>query len=662
MTRIGRKAASSKAQSADAGQQAPIAGEGMFRKIVRIVTGEVGAREQLVEQSRRFERLAMLSKEIASGSDLEQVLRQVVANAVELTGAGGGVIALNDGKNHRVTYPYSHGVPVDLSQLSFPGGTGLVGHVIETREPVILDDHADDTEGLEVFGRERPHSAIVAPLLTADEIAGALGLFAWDGDKKFDADDLNIAAAIAEQAAVAIENSRLLEETSERLRIHRELTRTAVSISSGLELDKILTEVVRSAAEVLKADAAMFALVDEERGIITFPHAWSLPDDLKTLDTRSGRGLADAVIRSGKPHIVNDYPSHPDRRPEFVAAGVAAVASVPLMIAERCIGAIGVMDLGSGQKFISDDIDVLSIISQQAAVAVENARLYDKLSRFTQTLEARVEERTEALSHMYEDSEKKSAELREANIRLRELDRLKSEFLANMSHELRTPLNSIIGFSKLIIDGLDGDINEEQKQDLEIVYNNSMELLHLIDDLLDLAKIEAGRASIVMREEDPAELVLDVMMSLRSAAEAKGLTISSDCPEDVHPIIMDRGKTRQILMNLAGNAVKFTEKGSVGVHLTQGPEETVFKVTDSGPGLTAGQAEMVFDRFHQVDGDKAETQGVGLGLTLSKRFAEMQGGSLRVDSEYGRGSTFSFSIPNETGINRDIASPVEMGK
>jgi signal transduction histidine kinase len=335
--------------------------------------------------------------------------------------------------------------------------------------------------------------------------------------------------------------------------------------------------------------------------------------------------------------------------PEFVKAGLKAVATAPLKLGGRVRGAIGVMDTGSGRKFDQEDLDILSIISTQAAAAIDNARLYEELARSAAKLEERVRERTEALSRMFQESERKSRELSEANLKLREVDRLKSEFLANMSHELRTPLNSIIGFSKLILDGLDGKINEEQTRDLEIVHTNAQELLRLIDDLLNLAKIEAGRASVSLQPEDPAEVVSEVMMSFRSAAAEKHLELVFAPPAAVRAVLMDRGKIRQVLMNLLGNAIKFTETGSVGVSFTQSADGTIFSVVDTGIGLKPDQTDVVFDRFHQAAADLADAEGVGLGLTISKRFIEMHGGRIWVESEYGSGSKFSFIIPERLG-------------
>ena len=617
-------------------------------EVVRDVTEQLKAQNKFIEISEKLKRMTIVAKEISSGLDLGRVLRGVVKNAVELTGADAGTVAILDEKKHVIAYPYHYNMPEELNKVEVPEGAGIAGHVISTGNPIILDDYPSHPSQVPLFTKAGVKSILAVPLSVGKRPVGALGLFGKNAGHKFSHDDEEMALAIADQAAVAIENARLYEETTNRLRIQKELTKIAVGISSGLNLDRVLSQVARNATEVLKADAAMIALLDEEQDLITFPFAYNLPVELNRLTQSADRGIVAKVIRSGEPSIMNDYQNYPERRSEFVDAGVTAVVSVPLRMGDRHIGAIGLMDTGSGRKFTDEDVEILSIISTQAAVAIENARLYEQLANSAQQLESRVRERTEALSRMYEESKRKSRELEEVNLRLREVDRLKSEFLANMSHELRTPLNSIIGFSKLIIDGLDGEINEEQMNDLEIVHKNGRELLRLIDDLLNLAKIEAGRVNLVLQTEDPGQIIANVVMSMRSIADDKALKLDYEIPDNPRQVKMDSGKVRQVLMNLVGNAIKFTQEGRIRVSLEQTSSETIFSVSDTGIGLPGDQQEAVFERFHQATPGMADTAGMGLGLTISRRFVEMHGGRIWLESEVGKGSTFSFSLPDNS--------------
>lgn len=615
-------------------------------EVVRMVTEQLAARDLLERKSERLEKLAKASREISSGLDLATVLKRVAENAAALTGADAGTIALLDEARREIRYPYHFNMPAEMAEIVVPRGAGIAGEVMRTGKPVVLDDYPAHPAQVPAFTNAGVKTILAVPFMVGDKPLGALGLFGKSLGKKFSREDLEITQAIASQAAVAIQNAFLFQETEERLRVQRELNRVAISITSGLDLSRVLPEVARRAAEIVRADAAMVALLDEDTGRVVFPYAYNLPEELSRTSTVVGVGVAGKVIESRTPCLTNDYSTSELGDPNFIKAGVTAVATVPLMIADRCIGAIGVMNKAGGRPFTDDDISVISIVSRQAAVATENARLYEELSHSAQKLELRVKERTEALSRMYQDSERKGRELEEANLKLRELDRMKSEFLANMSHELRTPLNSIIGFSKLILDGLDGGINDEQRNDLTIVHSNGLELLRLIDDLLSLAKLEAGRINLALEETRPELLVEEAVRNMLPAASQKGLKVESSFPQDLEPVLLDPGKIRQVLQNLLGNAIKFSEAGRIEVAIEQSPDETVFSVKDGGIGIDAEEIEAIFDRFHQAQPHVVSTTaGVGLGLTISKRFVEMHGGRIWVESGPGKGSTFFFLVP-----------------
>lgn len=620
--------------------------------VARDITDETEAQEDLEAKSKRLQRLAAVAKQVSSGLDPSLILRRVLETAAELTGADAGTVAILDEESRKIIYPHHFNMPAELSEVVVPEGKGLAGEVMRTGRPVMLDDYSSHPAQLPAFTKAGVKSILAAPLMIGKRPVGAIGLFGKTEGKIFTDEDAETIRAVADQAAVAIDNARMFEEISDRLFIQGELTKAAMSISSELDIDATLNQVARYAAEVLKADAAMIALWEDAREVVNFPYAYNLPEQLTQVVSPGDHGIASRVIKTCKPVIANDYRSHPDRRAEFVQAGIRAVASVPLQVGGHCVGAIGVMDTGKGRVFREEDLDILAIISTQAAVAVENARLYEELASSAQKLEQRVRERTDALSRMYRESERKSRQLEEANLKLKEVDELKSDFLANMSHELRTPLNSIIGFSKLILEGLDGEVNDEQRRDLEIINQNGEELLSLIDDVLNLAKIEAGRVPLSKTEAGVDEIARMVVMSFGSAAAGKGLRLELEVPERLRPISVDQGKIRQVLMNLVGNAIKFTEEGSVIITLEQTPRETKFLVRDTGVGISSEDINKVFDRFHQVRPGLAQAGGVGLGLTISKRFVEMHGGDIWVESELGQGSTFAFSIPEIPGETR----------
>ncbi len=270
----------------------------------------------------------------------------------------------------------------------------------------------------------------------------------------------------------------------------------------------------------------------------------------------------------------------------------------------------------------------------------------EKIKQWSKELERKVYERTAEL-------EQRSQELADTNVSLEEMSRHKSQFLANMSHELRTPLNSIIGYTKLILDGLEGDINEEQQKDLQSVYNNGKHLLELINDLLDLSRIEAGKTVLSYGTFTISDLLAEVIPTVEQLAREKGLTLTYSVAPDIGSLYADKAKTRQVLINILGNAIKFTNEGSVKLNVTETDSDFVFSVTDTGMGMKKEDLEAIFDSFKQVGPAQiAGYEGTGLGLAISKQFIEMQGGRIWAESELGKSSTFTFTLPE-----KKVASP-----
>src|SRR5262245_10204057 len=250
------------------------------------------------------------------------------------------------------------------------------------------------------------------------------------------------------------------------------------------------------------------------------------------------------------------------------------------------------------------------------------------------------------LARLGGEQQQAASELRRLNESLQKASRAKSEFLANMSHELRTPMNAILGFTELLLDGLYGDIPAELDEPLRDIQTNGRHLLRLINEVLDLSKIEAGRMELALSEYSPGEVVDVVRVSLRSLAADKGLEFVTRMPSDLPMAVADGKRVTQCLMNLAGNAIKFTREGRVEIAVDVDERDLVYHVSDTGIGIPKDELENVFAEFRQVDANiTREFGGTGLGLSITKKFVEMHGGRIWVESELGRGSTFSFSIP-----------------
>jgi len=225
-------------------------------------------------------------------------------------------------------------------------------------------------------------------------------------------------------------------------------------------------------------------------------------------------------------------------------------------------------------------------------------------------------------------------------------NRAKTDFLSAMSHELRTPLNAILGFTEMMVDGLYGELPAALKEPLDDVQVNGKHLLRLINDVLDLAKIEAGRMELALRDYSVAEIVGSVRASLRSLATEKNLAFETEVPDDLPPARGDSGRLMQCLTNLAGNALKFTRNGRVLIGVTRDGEDLIYRVSDTGIGIPPEELQNVFAEFRQVDATVTrQFGGTGLGLSISKKFVEMHGGRIWVESKLGEGSTFFFRIP-----------------
>ena len=267
-------------------------------------------------------------------------------------------------------------------------------------------------------------------------------------------------------------------------------------------------------------------------------------------------------------------------------------------------------------------------------------------------LKVQVNARTRELRQINQEMEQRiklrTAELANAMEKAQDADRIKSAFLATMSHELRTPLNSIIGFTGIILQGIVGPLNDEQKKQLNMVRGSAQHLLSLINDVLDLSKIEAGQLQIAYESFDFRSTIVKAVESARPLAGKKGLELTCAVSPKIETINSDRRRVEQILLNLISNAIKFTEKGSVKIECEPEGDNVTIRVVDTGIGIKTEDLETLFQAFRQIDsGMTRKYEGTGLGLSISKRLVELMGGQIRVTSMWGDGSTFSFSLPKE---------------
>jgi len=424
-------------------------------------------------------------------------------------------------------------------------------------------------------------------------------------------------------------------------------------ITSTLHLDQVLEKIAMYAANLTRADASSIAMYDEENDLIRYPYHYRMPEHLKEIIASKGKGLARYIIERRASIILDDYPSHPMALQEFIDAGVKIVLAVPLISKEKVLGALGVFGFSWDKEFTERDLEVLEAMGKVASIGIENARMFEEIKEFSKGLEEKVKARTselletqKSLVRIIKDLDRTKQELETANERLKELDRLKSMFIASMSHELRTPLNSIIGFTGIILQGLEGEINDEQRDSLQRVYNSAKHLLSLITDIIDISKIEAGRLEVNIEEFYLKDVITEAVSTVEHEIRDKGLNLKMDIDESIY-MHTDRKRLFQCILNYLSNAVKFTEQGKITIFAHMEGDMVEISVSDTGPGISPEDMNLLFKSFTRLgDAVMKSKPGTGLGLYLTKRLAEdILHGSVGVESELGRGSKFILKIP-----------------
>ncbi len=494
-----------------------------------------------------------------------------------------------------------------------------------TNEPILVSDI-----------RQYPLDESSRAMLTSGGIVGTclvpltatgkiIGLIALSSKKvlQMTVEETRRLQVAASGIAVSLEKQRLLVEAQRRALELQTAAEIARDTTSTLSLDQLLHSIVElMAARFGFYHASIFLLDANRKYAIVRESTGEAGRELKQRGHKlsvGSRSVIGSVVASGEPLILGDTARSPLHFPNPLLPDTRSEMGIPLKLGTQVIGALDIQS-NRANAFNQDDLAVLQILADQIAIAIENARAY-------------------------EISQKAVEEMRE-------VDRMKSQFLANMSHELRTPLNSIIGFSKVILKGIDGPINETQSQDLSAIYNSGQHLLNLINDILDLSKIEAGKMELSFSEINLSEMANSVMSTAVGLVKGKPVRLNQTIPADMPLVRADNTRVRQVLLNFISNASKFTDDGSITVaaEFTRSPagkREVMVTVTDTGAGIAAEDTHKLFQPFSQVDDSPTrKTGGTGLGLSICRSLIEMHGGRIGLlRSEVGVGSTFFFTLP-----------------
>ncbi|HEX9275119.1 MAG TPA: GAF domain-containing protein [Casimicrobiaceae bacterium] len=587
-------------------------------------------KEALEQQTATSEILRVISR---SRTDVQPVFDTIAAAAMKLCRAGSANVTTFDGELiHIAALAIVNPEGADAVRKLYPRPPSrdttnaravLTGSVVAI--PDVLEDREYAVRAAALAGGFR--SVLSVPLIREGSPIGAITVGRPEPGP-FPDKQVALLQTFADQAVIAIENVRLFTELEART---TQLTRSVgelkalgevgQAVSSTLDLETVLCTIVSRATTLAGMDGGAIYEYDETRQQFYLHATDKLPEELvetlRAAPIPKGEGALGRMAVTGEPIQIRDIADEARYQSRLkqmlIRLGYRSLLAVPLLREDHLLGGL-VVNRKSAGEFTTQVIDLLKTFATQSALAIQNARLFREI-------------------------EEKSRELETAS-------RHKSEFLANMSHELRTPLNAIIGFSEVLSERMFGDINEKQAEYLRDILESGQHLLSLINDILDLSKIEAGRMELEPADFDLPSAIDNTLSLVRERAHRRGITLDRTLDERLGMIHADERKVKQVLLNLLSNALKFTPEGGrihVRADVHQGDAE--ISVTDTGIGISPEDQAAVFEEFRQVGAAAKKVEGTGLGLAISRKFIELHGGSIRVESQSGKGSTFTFTLP-----------------
>ena len=583
---------------------------------------------RLLDETRRraqeLETINEVGRAVTSVLDLDALIRQIVDTTKQRFGHYFTSVLLVEGDRLVFRDGSTVGdsdIRLEAGAVEFDigGAAGLVTEAIRSREPVLVNDTLADPRYVTTPSLTATRSEIAMPLEVKGRVIGVLDVQS-DRATAYDDTDVRLLQALANQAGVAIENARLFQETQS------EASRRA-----------LMSEVLQAAAASLDPDALLHLAgeaISRRLGSPSCVFLWDQEQHLRPVAVHDG-AAADVPLPAGSvvtqdldPILFDAMEKYRTRlhespaemgwtTPEIIEQlDMQSAVIVPLVTRDQALGALLLGRTREQPPATEDDVSFTQIMATNLSVALENARLYQEAVHTAE--------------------------------RLAEVDRLKSQFLANMSHELRTPLNSIIGFSRVILKGIDGPLTDVQRQDLDAIYSSGQHLLGLINDILDISRIEAGKMELAFEPIDLADIIKGVLSTAIALVKDNPVELQQTIPDDLPTVVGDSRRVRQVLLNLVSNAAKFTTEGYIHVEASADAGFVTISVADSGIGIPADKIETIFEAFTQADASPSRKYGgTGLGLSISKSFVELHGGQMWVESELDHGSTFYFTLPIE---------------
>jgi hypothetical protein len=690
------------------------------------------------QRANEQEALRATMADLAARHELSELLQAVLERAVQLLNVSHGELAIFDDERQELEVAASYNVgKKDTTGTRMAMGEGAMGQVALTREALIIPDYQRWSGRSEQYAQVEFFGVMVAPLMLGRQLVGTIAVMDRNPERAFREDDLRLLELFAPQAAIAIENARLFAVERRRAEEQQALLDTMKDLAGQLELSKVLQGVLERAVSLLHVTGAELATYDEVNRDLVIVASHNMGTDAVGARIALGDGAMGRVSQTHESLIIPHYQEWEGRSAQYSRSTVQSVMAAPLLIGKRLVGAIASVHSDPKRVFGREDLRLLELFAPEAAIAIENARLYtavqnqrqyfaelvrkspvaivtidmnhrvlscnpafetlygyaesEVLGRDLDDLITTPETRAEAgqytqqalaqsevqviaqrrrkdgtlvdvevlgvpvvvdgqlvgMMGLYHDV----TELLKTRRAAEEANAAKSQFLASMSHELRTPLNAILGYSEMLQEDAREGGHAQYVPDLEKIHAAGTHLLTLINDVLDLSKIEAGKMTLHFERFDPRQLAEDVATTVQPLVAKNQNRLELEFGERLGTMLSDATRVRQVLLNLLSNASKFAERGVVRLEVTRAADEAggdwlTFRVSDTGIGMTPEQLGRLFEAFQQADVTTASRfGGTGLGLAISRRFCQMMGGDIRAESTAGEGSRFTARLP-----------------
>ena len=603
------------------------------------VTERQRAEEVQAQRAREIAALYETTLEINAQIELPALLQAIVQRAAELLGTRMGGLYLMKPDGQTLELVVNHNLPANYLGAQLKLGEGLSGVIAQTGQLQMIEDYSVWPGRATLYHDDPFRRVLGVPLKVGGRIIGVINISDDQRAGRFTDDQVRLALLLADQAAIAIEKVRLLDETVQRAERLALLNRIARASGSTLQLNDLLAIIHREITRVMAAEAFFVALYDAATNELDFrflvDRGVREPAERRPLQD----GITDYVVTTRQPLLIRDFEQEKDRLPSVEIWGTPrpaqAMVCVPMLLGEKVVGVISVQAYHP-HAFGEAELELLTTIADTVAVAVDNARLYDAVQQHADNLERRVAARTRELTVAYEH--------------LQDLDRLKDEFVSRISHELRMPIANMQLYLGLMQTGKP----EKRDEYMQTLRRETARLTQLIEDLLEISRLDQGQASINLVPVDVNRLATLLQPDWQAAADARGLTFDLQCAPDLPPALADATLLTRALSNVVSNGLNYTPRGgrvTCGTVLVVAPAEAGHSdgvwikivAQDSGPGIAPAEMSHVFDRFYRGKAARNyKVPGTGLGLAIAKEILEKLGGRITVDSVPDHGATFTL--------------------